>query len=66
MLALIPVAGEGSGAALFRLMPALCHRHVGLPSLSAFLLAAKYRKAGEESGGEGVGGKKNLLVYLRR
>lgn len=32
-------------------MPALCHRHVGLPSLSAFLLAAKYRKA------DGKGGK---------
>lgn len=25
-------------------MPALHHRHVGLPSLSAFLPAAKYRK----------------------
>lgn len=63
MLALIPVAGEGLGAALFRLMPALCHRHVGLPSLSAFLLAVKCREADEESWKEK---KKPLLVYPRR
>lgn len=58
----VSIDSSCSGLALFRLMPALRHRHVGLPSLSAFLPAAKYRKEDRE----GRKKKKNLLVYVRR